>query len=250
MKILLFDAESFPNESWTWGTWQQDVIKVKARRIICALSWQWYPSKTIETIALPDFSGYTPKKRDNRKLIEAFKKVRSQADIAIGHNINRFDDPMVNTDMFLKNIAPSAPHRTIDTLQVCKYRFRLNSNRLGDVCEELGIGKKLPHAGFQMWEDCMAGKSKAWEQMRKYNAWDVHPLLRGLYEHVRPWMTRHPNVAIDQAKDGLCPSCGKGPLKHDGMRHTQTGSYRKTLCLSCRSWCRGVIVRKKLVYRQ
>ncbi len=48
-----------------------------------------------------------------------------------------------------------------------------------------------------------------------------------------------------------CPSCGAPPhkLKHDGMRHTQTGSYKRVLCLGCRSWCRGIVVKGQLVYR-
>ncbi len=248
MKIMLFDAESFPNISYTWGTYDQNVIKVKERRIICSLSWQWYPEKKVHTMALPDFAGYDPKKRDNSALIEMFKAERQKADVAIGHNINRFDDPMVNTDMFLKHISPNAPYRTIDTLQVIKHRFRLNSNKLGDVCEELKIGKKLPHPGFSMWDGCMEGDPKSWDQMRKYNAWDVGPLLRGLYEHVRPWMTRHPNMAVENP--GLsCPNCASKRVKMDGSRHTQAGTYRRVLCLDCRAWFRGVVVRGQLVGR-
>lgn len=250
MKILLFDAESFPNEGWTWGTWEQRVIEVINRRAVCSIAWQWYPSREKHVLALPDFPGYDPKKRTNKLLMRAFAKELAKADIAIGHNINQFDNPMVNTDLLLNGIAPPPPHRTIDTLQVCRYRFRLNSNKLDDVCQELGIGKKVEHPGFEMWKGCMRGDAKSWALMKKYNLGDVDPLLRGLYEHVRPWMTRHPNLGAERDFN-CCPSCSAPPvrLKHDGVRHTQGGSYKKVLCLACRAWCRGVVVRGRMIYR-
>lgn len=248
MNILLFDAESFPNEGWTWGTWEQKVIEVIERRMICSIAWQWYPSKEKHVMALPDFPGYDHRIRTNKALMQAFAKELGKADVAVGHNINQFDDPMVNTDMLLNKIAPPSPHRTIDTLQVCRYRFRLNSNRLGDVCQELGIGKKVDHPGFKMWKGCMRGDPASWALMKKYNLADVDPLLRGLYEHIRPWMTRHPNLGVDKTYPS-CPSCGHKSLKPDGWRHTQACSYRKMLCMKCRSWCKGMVVRGKLVYR-
>ncbi len=248
LKILLYDVESLPNVSYTWGTWQQDVIKVKERRIVCSIAWQWYHEGKTKVMALPDFDGYDPLIRDNLKLIKAFKGIRAKADVVIGHNLDRFDTGMVNTDMFLRHIKPHAGQRSIDTLAICKTKFRLNSNRLGDVCGELGIGKKVPHPGFPMWEGCMAGKKKSWDQMKKYNVGDVDPLLRGLYEHLRPWMTNHPNMAIETA--GLrCPRCRSYQYKFDGTRNTQTSSYRKILCLDCRSWGRGIMVRGRMVWR-
>jgi len=251
MNLLALDSESFPNVGLTWGTWDQRVIKVIHRRMVCSISWQWLGNKKVENMALPDFRGYHPDEKNNRKMMLAFKReVLSKADVVIGHNLVEFDDKMVNTDMFLEHIGPAAPHRAIDTLKICRERLRLNSNKLDDVCEELGIGKKLKHPGIEMWEGCMRGDPRMWSWMRRYNNHDVAPLLTGLYEHVRPWMRRHPNVSIDQAVPG-CPTCGAAPahMKHDGMRHTQAMSYRKAFCTKCRSWCMGVTVRGKTAYR-
>ena len=253
MKILLYDCESLPNVSLTWGTYDQNVIKVLERRMVCSIAWQWYPSHKKEVLALCDMPGYDPKIKSNRALIEAFLAVLTTADVAVGHNIDEFDDKMVNTDIFIQKLTPPAPHKTVDTLRVCRTKFRLNSNKLGDVCEELGIGKKVPHPGISMWEGCRAGDAKSWETMKKYNLGDVDPLLRGLYEHVRPWMTRHPNVLVDSLTPSIpaCPTCGHNGLSSDGWRYTQTQAYIRMICQApkCRARCRKMKVGKGWAYR-
>lgn len=256
MKLLEVDCESFPNVGLTWGTWDQKVIEVLRRRMVCSISWKWLGDQKVEHMALPDFYGYpnwidNPDPGGNTKMVRAFRReVLAKADVVIGHNLVEFDDKMIATDMFLNHIAPAAPHRVIDTLKECRMRFRLNSNRLDDVCEELGIGKKLKHPGIKMWKGCMRGDERMWSWMRRYNNHDVFPLLDGLYGHLRPWIRRHPNVSIDKPVAG-CPSCGAAPahIKHDGVRHTQAMSYKKAFCTKCRSWCMGVTVRGKLMYR-
>lgn len=241
-KVLLFDVESFPNEGWTWGTWDQKVIKVRKRRMVCSIAWQWYPSREKHVLALPDLPGYDPKIRTNRALIEAFLKVLSQADIAVGHNIDSFDDPMVNTDILLQKLAPPMPHSTVDTLKFIKHKFRLNSNRLGDVCEELGIGKKVQHPGFQMWQDCMDGKPEAWKMMKKYNLGDVDPLLRGLYEHIKPWMAGHPAMKV--RSDGAhCSLCQSKNIQSRGHRLSRTGLTPRYQCQDCWHWDSGILVK-------
>ena len=242
-KILLFDCESFPNEGLTWGTWDQKVIKVTRRRMICSVSWQWYPSREKHVLALCDLPGYDPKKRTNKALMEAFSEVIGQADIAVGHNIDEFDDKMVNTDFLLNRLHPAAPHRTIDTLRICRGRFRLNSNRLGDVCEELGIGKKLKHPGVEMWVGCMNGDRKSWAQMKAYNGHDVQPLLRGLYEHLRPWIINHP--AMKPRGDFACPVCNSRRVISRGVRINRTGKVPRYQCRDCGKWAHGIWLAKK-----
>ena len=249
LKLLLVDVEMFPNVGCTWGTWDQRVIKVLKRRMVCSIAWKWHGQSRREVLALPDFPGYDPKAPwTNKALIKTFsREVLAGADVVIGHNLVDFDDKRINSDLFLQKLRPGAPYRMVDTLKVCRARFDLNSNKLGDVCEELGIGKKLPHPGFPMWEGCMEGDKKSWALMKRYNLHDVDPLLEGLYEHLLPWIPNHPNLSLGEMPG--CPRCKHKVLKSDGSRHTNAGSYKKMLCLGCRSWCKGVVVRGKLLYR-
>lgn len=216
--------------------------------MVCSVAWQWYPSREKKVLALCDMPGYDPAKPNNLALMQAFASELRKADVAVGHNIDQFDDPMVNTDLIKHDIDAPPPHRTIDTLKVLRGRFRFNSNKLDDVCQELGIGKKVKHQGFSMWKGCMAGDAKSWAQMKRYNLGDVDPLLRGLYERVRPWIINHPNLSVSDGTRG-CPTCRSKNLKPEGWRFTQAGKYQRHVCRDCRNWCKGVVVRKALLFR-
>lgn len=249
MRILLFDCESFPNEGWTWGTWDQKVIEVIKARMICSIAWQWYPNREKNVIALPDFPGYDPKVRNNRALISTFNRELQKADIAVGHNIEDFDNPMVNTDILKNDLKAPPPYRLIDTLKILRKKFRLNSNKLNDACQELKIGAKVKHPGFDLWKGCMTGDKKSWALMKKYNMADVDPLLRGLYEKVRPWIPNHPNLSVDSSRP-VCPSCGHPVLKAWSWVYTQARSYQRMFCLGCHSWCKKIPMKKgRFVYR-
>jgi hypothetical protein len=260
LRILLYDVEMFPNLSWTWGYWEQNVIKVVRPRMICSIAWQWYPSTETHVLALPDFKDYDPKAWaqgryigdasvwNNRSLIQAFAPEMRKADIAVGHNVALFDDRRLNTDVARLKLEAPPQHRAIDTLQILRRKFDFNSNRLDDICQELGIGKKAPHPGFPMWERCMAGDAKAWALMKRYNKHDVNPLLRGLYEFLRPWIPNHPNLLVSDGARG-CPACRGKDMKPEGWRYTQTGKYQRFICRGCFAWAKGVVVRKVLHFR-
>lgn len=260
LNILLYDVECFPNLSWTWGIFEQNVIKVVRPRIICSIAWQWYPSTETHVLALPDFRSYDPKAWaqgryiwdpavwNNRELIRAFAPEIQRADVVVGHNMALFDDRRLNTDVARLKLEAPPHHRAIDTLQVLRRRFDFNSNRLDDICQELGIGRKLPHPGFSMWERCMAGDPQAWAWMKRYNRHDVNPLLRGLYEFLRPWIPNHPNMNV-VAGIRNCPTCGSKNLRSDGWRYTQAKKYQRLRCKDCLAPAQGVMVNKILQIR-
>jgi hypothetical protein len=259
-KVLLYDVECFPNLSWTWGTFEQNVIKVHRPRMLCSISWQWYPSTETHVLALPDFDDYDQKAWaagrwiqdaslwNNRRLIEAFSLEMQKADVVVGHNVALFDDRRLNTDVARLKLQATPRHRAIDTLQVLRRRFDFNSNRLDSICQELGIGRKLPHPGFEMWERCIFGDMKAWSLMKRYNRHDVSPLLRGLYEFLRPWVPNHPNGNVGAGTNN-CPTCGSKNLRSDGWRYTQTKRYQRLRCKDCLAPAQGVLVRNALEIR-
>lgn len=248
LKVLLYDCESFPNIGYTWGAHEQSVLKVIRPRMVVSIAWQWFPSKKVEVLALPDFPGYDPKNPDNSALIKAFGNQLEKADVVVGQNIEQFDNPMVNTDLLKQGLASPPHYRTVDTLKLLRQKFRFNSNKLGEVCQELGVGKKVKHEGFGLWEKCMAGDLKAWATMRAYNVHDV-VLLRGLYDRLKSWFPNHPNLSVAE-KRPCCPFCRHDVLSSDGWRHTQAASYRRMICTKCHA--RSKLIQKKdgsFVYR-
>jgi hypothetical protein len=240
-KILLYDVESSPNLAWIWGKYEQDALGefIKERQII-SFAWQWLHEDKVNVLALPDFPGYKKDPEDNKALIAELHKVLSKADVVVGHNIDSFDDPMSNTDFIVHGLNPIPPHRTVDTLKFCRTKFRFNSNKLDDLGQRLGLGRKVKHWGFDLWARCMRGDMKAWALMKRYNVGDVK-LLKKVYLKVRPWMKNHPNVCAPDKFPG-CPICRSGRLVSQGSRIRAWGRAHSFQCKDCGKWSTGTIV--------
>lgn len=245
LRVLLYDLETSPNIGYTWGTHETDVIKVIYPRQIISIAWKWLGEEKVHVLSLTHFPGYKKDRRDNRRLMEAIHKLFSQADIVVGHNVKRFDDRRAHTDFIKHGLKPPPPHRQVDTLEFARFKFDFNSNRLGDLGEFLGLGGKVKHPGFEMWEGCLNGDPKSWALMEKYNRGDVE-LLERVYLKLRPWMMKHPSLnPVDRAVFA-CPSCRSPKLHQRGSLYTSTGKRPRFQCQDCGKWAKGQIVKREL----
>lgn len=191
--------------------------------------------------ALPDFPGYRKNPNDNKAIVMELHKLFKQADVIIGHNIDNFDDKRANTDFIKHNLPPPPPHKTIDTLKVARSRFQFNSNRLGDLGDFLGVGSKVKHWGFELWERCMMGDPVAWNLMKRYNRGDVS-LLRRVYIKERPWIKNHPNLT---ARDPIfgCPNCASKNVVRNGWSVDRFGKKPRFACRDCKAPLMGAYVK-------
>jgi DNA polymerase III epsilon subunit-like protein len=172
-------------------------------------------------------------------MISSLWEILDEADVVCHYNGKRFDVPVINREFLKYGYTPPSPYKQIDLLEVVKKQFRFVSNKLDHVCDELKIGKKLKHAGHELWLQCMAGDASAWKTMEKYNIQDVE-LIVELYEKLRPWITNHPNVALYVDSDDIvCPNCGSSHVRKRGLAHTKVFSYQRYQCNDCGTWSRG-----------
>jgi hypothetical protein len=104
------------------------------------------------------------------------------------------------------------------------------------VAQQLGVGAKVEHTGFDLWLGCMAGDEKSWKMMKKYQIQDVD-LLVDLYEKLLPWI-KHPNMGTD-SEVPVCTNCGKDNLMRRGYEVLNTGRYQKWQCRDCHRWMRS-----------
>lgn len=237
-RVLLYDVEIFPGLGYTWGRYEQTVIKFERETMVCSVAWKWLGSKQTFCRILPDYPTYRRRPFDNRMLIREFSRELAKADITIAHNGDRYDDRVVNGDMWKLGIRPTRPRFTIDTLKIARRRFRLSSNRLSDLAEMLGVGKKISHPGFEMWDGCMKGDRASWRLMRKYNKHDVDPLLEGVYEKMRPWISNHPDLS-NWTRIRSCPACESKRQESRGWHYTQQGRRPRYMCRDCGKWSLG-----------
>lgn len=229
MKTLLFDVETFPETGYYFDPWKEgNIVKnVKHGYMLC---WtvKYLDGRTI-TKALPDYKGYKAGSSDDSQLIRELHDLFEEADILIAHNGDRFDIKESNKRFIYHSLTPPSPYKTVDTLKIAKRNFNFISNRLDDLGEFLGVGRKVKHPGFEMWEGCQLGDDRSWQLMKKYNKQDV-VLLENVYKKLLPWVNNHPTP-----KDGKrdCPNChssknhGKGT---DVFRGEKVHRYK---CLEC-----------------
>ena len=237
-KILLYDIETAPNLVYTWGVYEQNALEVVRPWYILCFAYKWLDEPTTKVVALTDFEKEYKKDPENDyKVVEALHDLFNEADIIIAHNGNNFDQKKVSARFLVHGFDPPVNYRQIDTLKEARKHFKFDSNRLNDLGAILGVGEKVSTGGFQLWKDCMAGDTAAWNKMKKYNKQDV-VLLEQIYKTLRPWIANHPNVAtLNLLMDG-CPKCGSQNMQKRGIRHNKTTSYQTYQCQSCRGYSR------------
>ncbi len=242
-KILLYDIETSPNVGFTWGRIEQNVIAFIRERMIISIAWKWLDEDKVHCSALPHFKGYKKNKHNNRELIKKFHSVITKADIVVAHNGNRFDEKQLSTEFLKHKLPPPTPHKAIDTLVASRRYFRFNSNKLDDLGESLGVGRKLKHEGFGLWLGCLDGDMKSWERMVKYNKQDV-VLLERIYKKMRPWMDSHPNLNHFSGDRLSCSVCGSSNTERRGVAFKMGSSYPRFQCKDCGKWSKGAAVKR------
>lgn len=220
------------------GIWETNIVEVIEQSRMLCFAYKWLGEKKVHLHKLPDFRGYRKDKKNDGKLVAKLAEVLGQADIVVAHNGDRFDITMTNTRMLFHGLDPLPPLKTVDTCKEARRVLKLPSNKLDDIGEYYGVGRKLPHTGKDLWLGCQErDEKKSWRLMGRYNQQDV-VLLEQVYLKMRPYI-RHPNVNVATRKQGACPKCGSNDLKKNGHWYTPTSEIQKYQCGNCGTSSRG-----------
>lgn len=228
-KILIYDIETSPNLAYVWGKYQQDVISFKQEWQMLCFAYKWYGQKTVHCKTLQDY-----KCKDDRALCKALWTLFNDADMVVAHYGDSFDQKKARARFVYHGFEPPAPFVSVDTKKVASSQFKFTSNKLNDLGVHLGLGEKTKHPGFDMWLGCMAGDKKSWKTMSDYNKQDV-VLLERIYDKLKPWMPRHPNLSLLQGYRG-CPSCGSRSCVKQGVRANHRSLQQQWQCKDCKAW--------------
>ncbi len=242
-KILLLDIETFPNQGYIWNIWNEVKSMEFVERHWYIMCWcaKWLGEKEIMSSALPDFKKeYSQNPENDKKILEKMWTLLDQTDIIIAHNGRKFDIKKLNTRFLYHGMTPPSPYRIIDTLEVARSTFSFTSNRLDDLGEFLGVGRKVKHGGFkELWRTCHMGATLFWSKMVRYCKGDVR-LLEKVYKKLLPYINTHPNLGTyiddDQPR---CKNCGSKDLLKQGFQYTNFGKYQQYSCKKCGSWMKG-----------
>ncbi|MFA6325046.1 MAG: ribonuclease H-like domain-containing protein [Candidatus Paceibacterota bacterium] len=237
LKVLLVDFETAPNRAWVWGKYEQDVIDYDKETYILSFSYKWLGEKRVYGMGLCDYAKFKKDPEDDFDLVKDVYKIWCQADIIIAHNGDDFDIKVANAAFIRNGFTPPNPVKTIDTKKIAKSKFKFNSNKLDDLGNRLGLGRKVETGGFKLWKGCMEGNKSAWKKMIRYNKNDVI-LLEKVYLKIRPWATNHPNMNI-MADHNSCSSCNSKNIEQRGWTYTAVSRRKKFVCKDCGKWSSG-----------
>lgn len=232
-RILTIDIENRPNLGYVWSLWDQSLGLSQLVEVAETISFaaKWHGSKKVEF--------YSTFHHGKEEMIAQAHRLLSEADIVVGYNSKSFDIKHLNREFILAGLDEPAPYQQVDLMHAVKRKFKFTSNKLDHIAQQLGLGAKTSHTGFQLWVDCMAGSEKAWALMRKYNKQDV-VLTEKLYDKLLPWIAGHPSVAlIDGVRDDSCTNCGSIDLTREGYAFTNLGKFPRFSCKNCGKWGRS-----------
>lgn len=245
-RILVFDIETAPNLAYVWGKYEQNVIRYDSEWYMLCYAAKWLGKKKMFTSKLNDFPRRFKKdSNDDYGVVKELWKLLDEADIVISHNGKKFDVKKSNARFIFHGMKPPSPFKQIDTLTEARKYFKFNSNKLDDIGNLLGVGRKVSHEGFGLWLKCMKGDRKAWKRMIKYNIQDVI-LLEAVYEKFKPYMTNHPNLGLYQQNEFACPNCGSENLQKRGFQMTKVSIFQRYQCQECGAWSQNV-TREKVI---
>jgi uncharacterized protein YprB with RNaseH-like and TPR domain len=234
-KIVFIDIETAPSLGWVWGKWETNVIDFKRDWYVLSFAYKVMGEKKVVKRGLIDYPDFKKDMENDEALVNDLWKVFDEADILIGHNGDAFDIRKSNSRFLTHKLPPPSPYKTVDTLKIARRAFKFDSNKLDDLGRYLGVGRKLPNTGFNLWKGCMSGDPASWKKMLQYNAHDVE-LLEKIYFLMRPWAPVHPNVNQGQV---ACPKCGSTHTQKRGFSYTLLRQKQRYQCLDCRTWYEG-----------
>lgn len=227
MKLLTLDIEMAPNLAHVWGLWQNNVSLVQLRESQEMLCWaaKWHNRREIIW-------------RRGSESLPLLYDLLDETDALITYNGDRYDIPHINRELIEHGLGKPSPYASIDLLKVVRGNFKFPSNKLDYVAERLVGQRKLTHPGHQLWIDVMAGDSKAWRLMERYNRRDV-AITEKCYDRLLPWIKNHPSVPLHDGHVDGCPNCGSLRSERRGYMHTKVGRFQRFTCKSCKTWYRG-----------
>lgn len=243
-KVFLGDVETSPSVAYSFGRFKQFIApkQVIMEPYMLTFAGKWLHNPSIFSRKLTDYpEEFARDHQSDRKLIEDLWKVLDECDIFIAHNA-RFDRGWANQRFAYYGMQPPSPYITIDTLAALKEAFSLPSNALEAACNYFELdSRKLSHEGFSLWRRCVEGDPTAFDEMEEYNIGDI-PTLEELYLTVRPFMRKHPNVALFHKDQSAmrCVRCGSDDLVVEEGKKAVTflSKFKVYRCQECGSCAR------------
>lgn len=234
-KILFIDIETAPLLGFCWGLWENNLAinQIKSDWHLLSFCAKWSDSKDVIYMDQRKEKNI----EDDSKLLKAVWKLLDEADIVVGQNSKAFDTKKLNARFLINKMPPPSSYKQIDTMLLAKKHFSMTSNKLEYLSHKLCVKyqkrkvKEFP--GFELWSECLKGNIAAFEEMRKYNIYDVLA-LEELYKLLIPW-DNSINFNLYSRDNVTRCTCGSANFQKNGFFYSSAGKYQRYRCGDCGS---------------
>jgi DNA polymerase elongation subunit (family B) len=146
-KVLDFDIEALA-AGYADPAWVPD-------KITC-IAWSFVGSDKVESV-ISDKEGFFSRKR-RAEMLKPFLAAAAEADVLTGHNIVRYDLPVIQAECMRVGIDPIGPFRVQDTIRMRKTKgFKKGQDNIGRLLDSLQQKEAMD------WE--------AWDQAYEEDGW-------------------------------------------------------------------------------
>jgi len=242
VKVLTLDIETAPAISYHFSPKQTFIgqqMNIEPGRMICFAA-KWLSSKDVMFFD----------ERDGREqMVRAAWDLLSEADVVVGYNSISFDMKKLNWEFARLGMVRPRPYKSLDLLRTVRASFGAEWKNLDFMAKHLGVGRKMEHEGWSLWEKVLAGDTAAWDRMQRYNVQDVK-VTEKLYLRLIPWLPGSVNIGLLSGEERACPNCGSPKLRRDAASvQTPQTLYALFQCRDCGTWVRTNYQRERTAHR-
>ncbi len=241
-KILLLDIETLPGEYYSFDAkveYLAPIMQIKDWSISCWSAKWLFDDKIMGEAVTPQEAT----DREDHSILPGIWKLMDEAHIVVTQNGIEFDLKKLNTRFLKYHMKPPTRFLNVDTLKVSRSIFGNTYNRLDELGQKFGIGKKIDMT-MKDWKLCLTNDRSAKQalgRMLEYCKNDIAPLLEDVYLNMLPYIPNHPNLNLYSTSDqDICRNCGSTHLLWTGKEYpTPQGLWQAWRCETCGAQGRG-----------
>lgn len=254
-RILIFDSEIAKTLYATYPSYKP--VKLRAEDIIqdwftICTAWKWVGSKKINCVSIiDDKKRYEKNKFDDYHVIKTFYDVIKEADVIVGHNMERFDWQKFMERVICHRLPPLPAPKIVDSMKMAK-KFGFSYKSLAYLTKRLNLREKLKNGGNDMWNAIVQGKGREHvEECVVYCKGDIEP-AEDLYNRLAPYVPNSmlPNMNLYRGTGvQCCPCCSSNEFTKDGFLYTPTTKKQRYHCNECGKYFTDAKSLKRVVMR-
>ena len=240
-RVLIFDIETarMVLEVTTYSLKMYsnylDPMCIKRDLWMPCCSWKWLgESYVASTSVLNDKERFAQNYADDYLVVKTLYDLLSEADIAIGHNVEKFDWRVFTSRCIAHGMMPPPKPKFIDTLKIARKEFQFSSNQLRYLARFLGVADKDRSPD---WELIARGDPTEIGYCEQYNRQDVRT-TEAVYEKLKSYATNHPNLKLFLTGQHhiACPTCNSPNIQARGFRVLVSKKLQRYQCQDCGAW--------------